>query len=145
MDCLLILKGGDLMGNTRLYWPLIILGCIQIGTAIFFMLPSNIVEAIGFKTVESELLVYLYVICSLYFSLGVLYLMGAKMVEVRLPALVIACINIPLEVVSYFAGFPHMSLPYWLIIFFSLSITIPCGFCFYYLIKNYCIAKFKIH
>jgi hypothetical protein len=133
------------MKKTRLYWPLAILGIIQIGTAIFFMLPDSIVEAIGFKTVKLELLVYLYVICSLYFSLGVLYLMGALMPEIRFTALIIACIDIPLEVLSYFAGFPHMSLSYLLIFFFSIIITIPCVFCYSHLIKNYCLAKFKWH
>jgi hypothetical protein len=131
------------MKKTKLYWPLIVLGIIQIGTAIFFMLPDNIVETIGFITVKSELLVYLYVICSLYFSLGVLYLMGALMAEVRFPALIIACIDIPLEVLSYLAGFPHMSPPYWLIYFFCIIIIIPCAFCYYHLIKNYCLTKIK--
>lgn len=131
------------MKKTKLYWPLIVLGIIQIGTAIFFMLPDYIIEPIGFMTVKSELLVYLYVVCSLYFSLGVLYLMGALMVEVRLPALIIACIDIPLEVLSYFAGFPHMSLPYWLISFFSIILIIPCAFCYYHLIKKDCLTKLK--
>ncbi len=131
------------MKKTKLYWPLVILGIIQIGTAIFFMLPDNIVAAIGFKTVNLELSVYLYVVCSLYFSLGVLYLMGAHLAEVRFPALIIACVDIPLEVVSYLTGFPHMSISYWLIIFFCLIITIPFVFCCFHLLKNYCLAKAK--
>lgn len=123
------------MKKIKLFLPLFILGIIQIGTAIFFMLPNNIVEAFGFKTVSLELSVYQYVVCSLYLSLGILFLMGAYMTEVRFSALIIACIDIPLEVVSYWAGFPNMSLPYWLIFFFSIIITIPCFFCLFYLKK----------
>jgi hypothetical protein len=131
------------MKITKLYLPLIILGIIQIGTAVFFMLPDFIVEAVGFKTVKLELSVYQYVICSLYFSLGVLYILGAFIAEIRFSALVIVCIDIPLEVLSYWAGFPHMLLPYWLIFLFSIIIAIPCIFCFLHLKAGYSIANFK--
>lgn len=129
------------MKQNKIFWPLMILGLIQIGTAIFFMLPASIVEAVGFISVSSELLVYVYVVCSLYFSLGILYLMGARMDGVRFPALMIACIDIPLEIMSYVVGFPHMSIPYWMIFLFCIIIMIPCIFCYYYLIRNYCLKK----
>lgn len=125
------------MQKTKQYWPLTLLGIIQTGTAIFFLLPDSIVEAFGFRTVNLELSVYLYIICSLYFSLGVLYLLGTHFTEVRFAALVIACINAPLEAASYFVGFPHMSIPYWIITLFSMCIIILGAFCFFHLKKNY--------
>lgn len=123
------------MKNNKVYLPLVILGVIQLGTAIFFMLPNFIVEAIGFKTVPRELSVYLYVVCSLYFSIGVLYIIGAVKTEVKFSALVIVCIDIPLEVLSYFAGFPRMGLTYWVITFFSIMIIVPYIFCLFHLKK----------
>lgn len=125
------------------YVPLIILAIIQIGTAIFFMLPDFIVQSIGFKTVGMELLVYKYVICSLYFSLGVLYVMGAFIEGAMMPALVIVCVDIPLEVISYWAGFSKMPLSKALIFIFSIIIVIPSIFCFFKL-KDYKLEKFKV-
>lgn len=131
------------MKKAKPYLPLLILGLIQVGTAIFFMLPDFIVEAFGFKTVSMDLSVYLYVVCALYFSLGVLYIMGAIMTKIRLSALVIACINIPLEVVSYWVGFPQMLLPYWLIFLFSIIIATPCVCCLFHLKMHYNMADYK--
>jgi|GEM_PF-6743711 len=70
------------MKKSKLYLPLIILGIIQIGTAVFFMLPDFIVEPLGFKTVGLELSVYRYVVCTLYLSVGVLYIMGAFVAQI---------------------------------------------------------------
>lgn len=131
------------MKKSKLYLPLIILGIIQIGTAIFFMLPDFIVEPLGFKTVGLELSVYRYVVCTLYLSVGVLYIMGALVVQIRFYTLVIACIDIPLELLSYWAGFPHMPLPYYLIVLFSTIIAIPCLFCFFHLKKSYGMTEFN--
>jgi hypothetical protein len=129
------------MKKTKLYLPLMLLGVIQVGTAIFFMLPDFMIETFGFKTVGLELSVYQYVVCSLYFSLGVLYIMGALIEEIRFSALVIVCIDIPLEILSYWVGFPHMSLSYWLIVLFSIIIAIPSVFCIFHLKANYGRAK----
>lgn len=128
------------MKNNKIYLPLVILGVIQIGTAIFFMLPNFIIQAVGFITVPEELDVYLYVVCSLYFSVGVLYIIGAFITEVKFSALIIVCVDIPLEAVSYFAGFPRMHLPYWLISMFSIIIIIPFIFCLLHLQRNYRIT-----
>lgn len=125
------------MQKTKQYWPLTFMGINQIGTAIFFLLPDIIVETFGFKTVNLELSVYLYVVCAFYFTLGVLYMLGTYFTEVRFAALVIVCVDAPLEAASYFAGFPHMSIPYWLIFLFSLCIIIPGALCFFHLKKHY--------
>jgi hypothetical protein len=130
--------------QNTLYFPLFLLGLIQISSAIFFMLPDFIVETFGFKTVGVDLIVYRYVVCSLYFSLGILYLLGAYFSVIQLSALIIVCIDIPLEILSYWIGFPSMSLPYWLIFLFSVILVVPSAFCFFHLITKYSKNKDKI-
>lgn len=125
------------MQKTKQYWPLTFMGINQIGTAIFFLLPSMIVETFGFKTVNSESLVYLYVVCAFYFTLGVLFLLGTHFKEIRFAALIILCVDVPLEAAAYFAGFPHMAIPYWIITLFGLCIIIPGAFCFFHLKQHY--------
>jgi hypothetical protein len=113
------------------------MGINQIGTAIFFLLPKSIVEAFGFRAVNLELSVYLYVVCAFYFTLGVLFLLGTHFKEIRFAALIILCVDAPLEAAAYFAGFPHMSIPYWIITLFCLCIIIPGTLCFFHLKKHY--------
>jgi hypothetical protein len=125
------------MQKTKQYWPLTFMGINQIGTAIFFLLPKSVIEAFGLRAVNLELSVYLYVVCAFYFTLGVLFLLGTHFKEVRFAALIILCVDAPLEAAAYFAGFPHMSIPYWIISLFGLCIIIPGAFSFFHLKKNY--------
>lgn len=117
------------MKSNKLHIPLLLLGFIQIGSAVFFMMPDAIVEAVGFKAVPEVLDVYKYVVCSLYFSIGILYVSGAINLRSRFMALLIACVDIPLELLSYWTGFPKMGVGTWLILIFSVAIALPCALC----------------
>jgi hypothetical protein len=116
--------------------PLLILAIIQIVSA-FGMVLSLIWPNINtLKTLQNELSIYCLVLASLYAALGFLYLLGSILNKHRETALIIACINIPLEIISYWIGFPKVPIPFWLILIFSLAIGIPCYFCFMDIIRK---------
>lgn len=123
------------MKDAKYFWPLFLFAFIQIGSAIFFLFPKTIVEATGFKTLPAELSVYQFCICALYFSVGVLFLLGAVDKNARRTALIIACVDALLEVVSYFAGLPQMGFPIWMTTIFSLCIAIPGVLCGIHLVR----------
>lgn len=115
--------------NKKKMISLIILSIIQISTAISAVATSW-TELIGLKTLNGDFAVYKYVISSLYFSVGVLYLIGAINLEYRKAALLIACVDVILEIISFWVGFSVIELPIWLMMLFSLSIGIPGLLCF---------------
>jgi hypothetical protein len=110
--------------------PLLILAIIQISTALGMVLTLIWPNIYTLKTLQNDLSIYCFVLASLYAALGILYLLGSVNDKHRDTALIIACINIPLEILSYWVGFPKVPIPYWSILIFSLAIGIPCYFCF---------------
>jgi hypothetical protein len=116
--------------------PLLILAIIQIATAFGMILSLIWPNIYTLKTLQNELSIYCLVLASLYAALGFLYLLGSIINKHRETALIVACINIPLEIISYWIGFPKVPIPFWLILIFSLAIGIPSYFCFMDLIRK---------
>ncbi len=117
------------------YKPLFILALIQFISAIGMVLSLIWPNIYTLKTLQNDLSIYCLVLASLYAALGFLYLLGSISFKHRETAIIVACVNIPLEIISYWIGFPKVPIPYWLILVFSLVIGIPCYFCFRDLLK----------
>lgn len=115
---------------------LLILAIIQIATAFGMVLSLIWPNIYTLKTLQNDLSIYCLVLASLYAALGLLYLLGSINDKHRETALIIACINIPLEIISYWLGFPKVPIPFWLILIFSIAIGIPCYFCFIDLVRK---------
>ena len=104
------------------------LAFVQIATAVGIMIPGAL-PIFGIMVPPPNLTLYLYFCASLYFSLGLLYLLGALKAEYRKAALTIAPVDVLLEILSLAFGFPPMQAPLWLIVVFSLVLLVPGVFC----------------
>jgi hypothetical protein len=104
------------------------LAFVQVGTAVAILIPGAL-PAFGIKAPPPDLALYLYFCASLYFALGLLYLLGALKAEYRKAALTVAPVDVLLELLSLVFGFPLMGAPYWLIAVFSLALLVPGILC----------------
>lgn len=105
---------------------LIILGIIQIITAIMFLTATKKDEILGLKVLTKDLSVYRYLLSSLWISVSLIYLLGAFNTAYFIGATTLGIVNIILEIISYWAGFSkNKNLPKWYPPFGTIVMSIP--------------------
>jgi hypothetical protein len=109
---------------------LLILGIMQIFTAVLMLISSLVPEFAGIRTLGSDLSLYRYLFFSLYLCIAILFLVGAVNKDCRKAALLIACIDLPLELISAWAGLAHLSGAFWFLFASSVIFAVVTIVCF---------------
>lgn len=84
---------------------LIILGIIQIFTAISVLTTTTEKETFGLRMLIKEQSIFRYLLTSLWLTVSIIYFIGAFNWEYFKAASLMAIVNIILEIISYWVGF----------------------------------------
>lgn len=103
-------------------WGLLLLGTIQIGTAL--MIYVSVYKAAFFEiaALPASLSHYRYMLTALWLSVGAVYVVGAFNRDIAPGAVLLGAVNTTLEIIGYWMGVRAGLMPAWYAVISTLTI-----------------------